>query len=122
MTEGERSSCPAVYYYMLVGGTNRSLDFAKKFLAEFAVNVGLACGNCCTYCSSRPILRCQPDSRILQLSRFEQGYPLVATGSIERVGRDARRMKKRGLWLWPRHYSCTAKLSGVSFGSWLRKE
>ena len=44
--------------YELKKGIKPSPEFAKKGLAQFAVNVGLRCGHDCTYCSSRAMLRC----------------------------------------------------------------
>ena len=48
------------YKYGLTRGITPSKEFAKKGLAEFAVNVGVRCGHDCTYCSSRATLRMHP--------------------------------------------------------------
>ena len=44
--------------YSLKGGINRSVEFERKGLAEYAINVGTKCSHGCTYCSTGAMLRC----------------------------------------------------------------
>jgi DNA repair photolyase len=77
--------------------------FAVKRLAEFGVNVGLACGHCCRFCSSRAMFRFHGAFRAFGLNPFETGYAIVDPESVTRVARDARQKKQRGRVLF-----CTA--------------
>lgn len=77
-------------------GISRSAEFARKLLAEFAVNIGLACGNCCRYCSSRVMFRRHPEFRRLGLNPFDAGYAVVDPDTVSRVQRDAGRIKQSG--------------------------
>jgi DNA repair photolyase len=86
-----------VYRWTLKAGLRRSSAFADKLLAEFGANVGLACDNDCTYCSSRATNRCHCAFRALGLDPFERGYGIIDPNTVPRVARDARRKKKRGL-------------------------
>ena len=45
------------YTYPLSGGIKTTKEFAKKKLADFAVNVGVKCAHDCTYCSTGAMLR-----------------------------------------------------------------
>ena len=86
------------YVYPLKGGGIRpSPEFAKKGLAQFAVNVGLRCGHDCTYCSSRAMLRCHTAFKELGKKAFATGYSIVDADIAERVAADAKRLHRRGL-------------------------
>ena len=85
------------YTYSLTGGISPSPEFAKKGLAQYAVNVGLRCGHDCTYCSSRAMLRCHKAFGELGKGAFDTGYSIVDPYIVERVADDARRLRRRGL-------------------------
>ena len=85
------------YTYSLGGGIKPSPEFAKKGLAEYAVNVGLRCGHDCTYCSSRATLRCHKVFKEIGEKAFSTGYSIVDPDIAEKVAADAKRLKKRGL-------------------------
>ena len=86
------------YVYPLKGGGIRpSPEFAKKGLAQFAVNVGLRCGHDCTYCSSRAMLRCHSAFKELGKKAFATGYSIVDADIAERVAADAKSLHSRGL-------------------------
>jgi DNA repair photolyase len=78
-------------------GISDSPEFAKKGLAHFAANVGVRCGHDCTYCSSRAVLRMQPSIRQAGERAFETGYSIVDPDIAEKIARDAKRMRNRGL-------------------------
>jgi DNA repair photolyase len=87
-----------VYAYSLAGGGIRpSPEFAKKGLAEFAVNVGLRCGHDCTYCSSWAMLRCHTAFKGLGQRAFATGYSIVDPDIVDKVAADAKRLRRRGL-------------------------
>jgi len=85
------------YTYTLGGGINRSPEFQKKGLAEYAVNVGLRCGHDCTYCSSRAMLRCHAAFQELGRNAFGTGYSIVDPSIPEKVAQDAKRQGRKGL-------------------------
>lgn len=85
------------YTYPLANGIRPSPEFAKKKLAEFAVNAGLRCGNDCTYCSSRAMLRCHPAFKELGQEAFARGYSIVDPEMPEKVAEDAKSLSRRGL-------------------------
>jgi DNA repair photolyase len=85
------------YKYILSNGIRPSPEFAKKGLAEFAVNVGLRCGHDCTYCSSRAMLRCHEAFKHLGEHAFDVGYSIVDPDIVEKVTDDAKRLRRRGL-------------------------
>ena len=84
-------------YTLTGGGIRPSLEFAKKGLAQYAVNVGLRCGHDCTYCSSRAMLRCHRAFGELGKQAFATGYSIVDPDIVEKVAADARRLRRRGL-------------------------
>lgn len=86
-----------VFSWSLKAGIRRSTAFAEKLLSEFSVNVGLACDNDCTYCSSRAVNRCHLVFRELGLNPFDRGYGIIDPNTVDRVQHDARRKRKRGL-------------------------
>ena len=63
--------------YALKHGIKPTPKFAKKKLANFAVNVGLRCGHDCTYCSSRATLRMHQAFKDLAEKPFSTGYSIV---------------------------------------------
>lgn len=86
-----------VHQYPLKTGITRTLEFEKKGLATHAVNVGTACGHGCLYCSARSMLRMHPSFKACGESPFGFGYAIVDPSTPERVTRDAKRIKNRGL-------------------------
>jgi DNA repair photolyase len=78
-------------------GINRTPEFEKKGLALFAVNVGTKCGHGCTYCSTGALLRMHPSFKAVGENPFGHGYSIVDPDTPERVARDAKRIKERGL-------------------------
>lgn len=85
------------YQFAMSSGIRPSPEFAKKGLAEFAVNVGLRCGHDCTYCSSRAMLRCHDAFKQLKENAFATGYSIVDPDIAEKVAEDAKRKRKPGL-------------------------
>ena len=86
-----------IYTFKLKSGISKTLEFEKKGLAQYAVNIGTRCGHDCTYCSSPALLRMHPSFKEHGLSPFERGYAIVDPTTPERVKRDAVRIKNRGL-------------------------
>ena len=87
----------SVYEWELRSGINRTPEFERKLLAAFAVNVGTKCGHACAYCSTGALLRMHPSFKTLGLDPFGNGYAIVDPTTPERVARDARRIRKRGM-------------------------
>lgn len=83
--------------YSLTNGIRPSPEFAKKGLAQFAVNVGLRCGHDCTYCSRRVMLRCHPALKQLHQRAFATGFSIVDPEMPSKVAADAKRLQQRGL-------------------------
>jgi DNA repair photolyase len=86
-----------VYQTTLSTGLTRTKEFERKKLAEFAVNVGTKCGHGCKYCSTGVLLRMHRSFAEAARSPFEEGYAIVDPDTPERVARDARRIRRRGL-------------------------
>ena len=84
-------------YTYRISGIRSSKEFAKKGLAQYAVNVGLRCGHDCTYCSSRATLRRHAVFKELGQNAFGTGYSIVDPDIADKVAEDARRMAKRGM-------------------------
>jgi DNA repair photolyase len=78
-------------------GITQTPEFTKKQLAKFAVNVGVRCGHDCTYCSSRAMLRMHPSIQEAGEAPYEVGYSIVDPNIAEKVARDAKSSRKRGL-------------------------
>ncbi len=78
-------------------GITRTPEFEKKKLASFAVNVGTKCGHGCTYCSTGALLRMHKSFKKAGENPFGHGYAIVDPNTPDRVARDARRIKKRGM-------------------------
>ncbi|MCX6925253.1 MAG: DNA photolyase [Verrucomicrobia bacterium] len=85
------------YPTTLTTGIQASPEFAKKGLAQFAVNIGTKCGHDCLYCSTGSLLRMHPSFKDAGQSPFEFGYAIVDPDIPGRVARDAARMRNRGL-------------------------
>ena len=85
------------YQYQLKSGISRTAEFEKKGLAPFAVNGGVKCGHNCLYCSTGAMLRMHPAFKKVDEDPFGHGYAILDPNTPERVAKDARRIKKRGL-------------------------
>lgn len=85
------------YTYPLKSGIRSTPEFAKKKLADHAVNVGLKCSHDCTYCSTGAMLRTHEAFEELGRSPFDLGYSIIDPDIPEKVATDARRKRKRGL-------------------------
>ena len=85
------------YNCHLKSGIRPTPEFAKKGLADFAVNIGVKCGHDCTYCSSGALLRCHPAFKAIGRSPFDSGYSVIDPEMPEKVAEDAKRRRKRGL-------------------------
>jgi DNA repair photolyase len=78
-------------------GITRTPEFQRKGLAAFAVNVGTKCGHDCRYCSTGALLRMHPSFRAAGENPFGSGFAIVDPDTPERVARDARSLRRRGL-------------------------
>lgn len=78
--------------WLLKGGIKRTKEFEKKGLATHAVNVGLVCGNQCTYCSTAAMNRCHKAFGELGLNPFERGYSIVDPNTMDRIMRSRPRL------------------------------
>ena len=76
-------------------GITPSPEFAKKGLADFAINVGAKCGHDCTYCSTGLTLRRRVVFKTVNESPFERGYAIVDDEAPIRVAADARRISPK---------------------------
>jgi DNA repair photolyase len=85
------------YIYRLTTGIRPSTEFAKKKLADYAVNVGLKCSHDCTYCSSGAQLRCHKAFKQIGKSSMSPGFSVIDPDMPEKVVQDAKRIKKRGM-------------------------
>jgi DNA repair photolyase len=86
-----------VYKTTLRGGIRPTPEFTKKGLAQFAVNTGTKCGHDCLYCSTGSLVRMHRSFRTAGESPFGFGYAIVDPDTPERVARDARQLRSRGL-------------------------
>ena len=78
-------------------GITRTKAFKEKGLAAYAVNVGMRCGNHCTYCSTPSVVRMHACFGTLGKSPFAQGYAIVDPDIVGLVEHDARSLRNRGL-------------------------
>ena len=85
------------YTYPLSSGIRPTPEFAKKKLADYAVNVGLKCAHDCTYCSTRAMLRMHKAFKKLRRNPFASGYSIIDPDIPEKVAKDAKSKRKRGL-------------------------
>jgi DNA repair photolyase len=81
----------------LLTGIEPSPEFAKKGLAEYAVNIGTKCSHDCLYCSTGSLLRMHLSFKEAGESPFSFGYGIIDPDTPERVARDAKRIRNRGL-------------------------
>lgn len=88
-----------IHLTTLKSGINKTLEFERKDLAQYAVNPGAKCSHDCLYCSSGTQLRMHPSFRESGESPFEFGYAIVDPDTPERVAADAKsiRLDKRGM-------------------------
>ena len=86
-----------IHHYPLKQGVKKSPDFAKKKLAQFAVNVGTKCGHGCTYCSTGTMNRCHRSFKAANENPFEHGYAIIDPDMPEKVAADAKRIRQRGM-------------------------
>jgi DNA repair photolyase len=86
-----------IHHHPLKQGIKKSPDFAKKKLAQFAVNVGTKCGHGCTYCSTGTMNRCHRSFKAANENPFENGYAIIDPDIPEKVAADAKRIQKRGM-------------------------
>ena len=86
-----------VHHYRLKAGINKTPEFEKKKLASFAVNCGIKCGHDCRYCSTGAMLRMHEGFKACGENPFHNGYAIVDPTTPERVARDARKIRQRGL-------------------------
>lgn len=66
-------------------GIVRTKEFEKKGLATFAVNVGLACGHACHYCSSPSLRRTHQEFQRLEQSPYTTGIAIVDPKTPQRL-------------------------------------
>ena len=85
------------YHYRMKRGIAPSKEFEKKGLAEFGANIGLKCGHGCLYCSTPSLVRTHQHFKSIGRTAFEQDFAVVDPDSPARLGRDAKRMRNRGL-------------------------
>lgn len=83
--------------YSLKSGIRPSPKFAKKKLAEFAVNVGTKCGHDCLYCSTGSMLRRHDSFKHADEDPFGTGFSIVDPDMPEKVATNARRARNRGV-------------------------
>lgn len=86
-----------VHNCSLKSGIQRSKAFEEKGLATHAVNVGIACGNTCLYCSSKSMNRMHKSFKVFGENPFSSGYAIVDPTTPERISKDAKQKRKRGL-------------------------
>ena len=86
-----------VHQTTLRNGITRSKEFEKKGLAAYAINVGTKCGHGCLYCSTGAMLRTHRSFRCAGESPYGTGFAIVDPSTPERVTRDARRKRERGM-------------------------
>jgi len=86
-----------VHQTRLKTGISRTPEFEKKKLASFAVNCGVKCGHDCLYCSTGALLRMHDGFEEVGENPFGNGYAIVDPQTPERVARDARSKRRRGL-------------------------
>jgi DNA repair photolyase len=86
-----------IHITCLRNGITRTHEFERKGLAQFAVNVGTKCDQDCAYCSTGACLRMHPSFRIAHEDPFGTGYAIIDSTTPDRVARDARAGRHRGL-------------------------
>jgi DNA repair photolyase len=97
-TEIEAETCRVrVHSCNMKTGISRTHEFEKKGLATHAINIGTKCGHGCLYCSTGPMLRMHKSFQMCGEDPFGIGYAIIDPMTHERVSRDAKRIKKRGM-------------------------
>lgn len=91
-SEPEDSKKHVTYRVPLKTGINRSIEFEKKLLATYTVNVGLRCSNSCLYCSSPALMRCHPGFKSIGRNPYESGYSVIDPETPRRVARDIHKI------------------------------
>jgi len=87
-----------IHLTQLKSGIRPTPGFAKKKLAEFAVNVGVRCSHGCTYCSVAASMRMHHAYKDAGVSPFENMILAIVDPHIDdAVRHDARTMRKRGM-------------------------
>ena len=86
-----------IFEHAMKAGITRTPEFERKTLATHAVNTGIICGHQCAYCSSRSLIRTHPVFREIGESPFGTGYCVCDPTVPDRVARDARRLRTRGM-------------------------
>jgi DNA repair photolyase len=86
-----------LHFAKLKSGISPTPEFAKKGLASYSINVGTKCGHDCTYCSTGAMLRMHFSFKEAGENPFEYGYEIIDPDTSERVARDARHRRERGL-------------------------
>jgi DNA repair photolyase len=86
-----------IHEITMTTGISRSLEFERKKLASYAVNIGTKCGHDCRYCSTGAMLRMHVSFKRMGENPFGFGYSIVDPDTPERVSWDARRIQSRGL-------------------------
>jgi len=81
----------------LKNGITRTPEFERKGLASFAVNVGTKCGQGCIYCSTGALLRMHNSFKEAGENPFGRDFAIVDPTTPDRVARDARAGRHRGL-------------------------
>jgi DNA repair photolyase len=86
-----------VHVTTLKSGICKTPEFEKKGLASYAVNCGTKCGHNCLYCSTGAMLRMHRSFKEFGENPFINGYAIVDPTTPERVAKDAKRIKNRGM-------------------------
>jgi DNA repair photolyase len=85
------------HQYPLKTGITKTPEFAKKKLADYALNPEIRCGHKCLYSSTKSMLRTHRAFKDLKETPFDFGFAIVDSTTPERVARDAARIRKPGL-------------------------
>ena len=83
--------------HQLKTGINRTPEFFMKGLCSHSVNPGIKCGHDCLYCSTGAMMRMHPAFKACGENPFGHGYSICDPSTPDRVARDAKRIKERGL-------------------------
>ncbi len=78
-------------------GIQRTPEFAKKKLCNYAVNVGMSCGHQCTYCSSPSLRRTHPDFQAIGQTAFQRGFAIVDPDTPERIRQSVPNLTERDI-------------------------
>jgi len=85
------------HIYPMKSGISRTPEFERKQLCSFSVNIGVKCGHDCLYCSTGAMLRMHPAFKACKENPFGHGFSICDPTVLERVAKDAKRIKKQGL-------------------------